>query len=345
MDIIQLKCGHCQQVMAISVAHLGQQVHCPHCQGVVQTPPPSAPSSSVDLTEPGGFPGSPTTDQAPIPRAESAPAPQVDATMAMDSAGAAAPSTPDSSSQADFTQFKPRRRFDSSVFLVIALIFLVPYSLTITVFLGILLWNKATSADPFEYLRDPVPSDKKGGPRRAQPLHTLPIAAHRKTTLGQPVKAGDLLVTPQQVVLTGKGDLKLVLRVRNTSATTAFEPMNDLYVNDKLPTKPYTFLETRSKTADPIYGAYLEYHKDPKATDDPIGYAVLGPREEITIVLETHDKYRPGHVSALAKATDGEYTWRVQLRRGFVKVDNKDVSATTVIGVDFSSKDIEREGK
>ena len=42
METVQLQCGSCMNTMAISSEHLGQQVQCPHCQAVVQTPPASA---------------------------------------------------------------------------------------------------------------------------------------------------------------------------------------------------------------------------------------------------------------------------------------------------------------
>ncbi len=42
MQTVQLKCGSCNNLMAIHVDHLGAQVHCPHCQSVVQTPTRSA---------------------------------------------------------------------------------------------------------------------------------------------------------------------------------------------------------------------------------------------------------------------------------------------------------------
>jgi hypothetical protein len=346
MDIIQLKCGHCQQVMAISVAHLGQQVHCPHCQGVVQTPPPSTPPSP-DATEPGGFAkGPPPVETPQFSRSESAPfSSQTDNTVVMDSAGAS--SAADSSSQTDFTQFKPRPRYDRGVFLLIALIFLVPYAVTITVFLAILLLRGQGESDSLQYIRDPMPAPKNGGPKKVQAAHDSPLVAQRKTTLGQPVKAGDLEVTPKRIVLTKEGDLKIFLRAKNISANTAFEPMHDSYVHQgKSTIPPYTFLETHSKESKEkrIYGFNLAYYKTPDATDEQSGYAVLMPREQVTIVLMSEERYRP-LVAAMAKETNDDYTWRVQLRRGFVKVDNKDVSATTVIGVDFSSKDIERDGK
>ena len=42
METVQLQCGSCMNMMAISAEHLGQQVQCPHCQAIVQTPPASA---------------------------------------------------------------------------------------------------------------------------------------------------------------------------------------------------------------------------------------------------------------------------------------------------------------
>src|SRR5262249_13829988 len=42
METMQLQCGRCGQVMAISLEHLGSQVQCPHCQTVVQTPAASS---------------------------------------------------------------------------------------------------------------------------------------------------------------------------------------------------------------------------------------------------------------------------------------------------------------
>jgi hypothetical protein len=41
---------------------------------------------------------------------------------------------------------------------------------------------------------------------------------------------------------------------------------------------------------------------------------------------------------------DTPLVWRVQVRRGLVNVRGSQVSATAVIGVEFSAKDIEKEG-
>jgi len=332
--------------MAISAAHLGQRVQCPHCNSVVQTPAPAPADPTLPLPTPQNV--SPADEPtfldpnlAPIPT-DRPSSPSQDVTVAMDDAPLQAGDT-------NFAEFKPKPRKDSSVLLIIALIFLVPYAVTMTFFVFFMWARGSAQGDPLEYLRDPMPAQEKGGPRkvqRKQPDHTLPIAERRKTTLGKSVKAGDLLVTPERVVLTAEGDLKLMLRVRNESTSSAFEPMHDSYVNErKHPVKPYTFLESRSLTLDHIYGGYLAYYKNADATGEPESFPVLSPKEEVTIVLQTEDRYRAKYVSVIAGAKNDEFTWRVQVRRGFVRVDNKDVSATTVIGVDFSSKEIVREGK
>src|SRR5579864_1517155 len=47
METVQLQCGNCGKVMAISTEHLGGQVRCPHCLAVVQTPAPQKPAGEM----------------------------------------------------------------------------------------------------------------------------------------------------------------------------------------------------------------------------------------------------------------------------------------------------------
>src|SRR6516165_6383344 len=47
METVQLQCGHCKQLMAIAAEHMGGQVRCPHCKGVLQTPPPTLASDAA----------------------------------------------------------------------------------------------------------------------------------------------------------------------------------------------------------------------------------------------------------------------------------------------------------
>ena len=62
MQTIQIQCGGCGNPMAIALEHLGAQVQCPYCQAVVQTP-----------SSPHGSP--PGLDLAPPPQQISAPPP------------------------------------------------------------------------------------------------------------------------------------------------------------------------------------------------------------------------------------------------------------------------------
>ena len=54
METVNFQCGHCGKLMGVSTAFLGQQVRCPHCQGIVVAPAASAapapPSDPTDST-------------------------------------------------------------------------------------------------------------------------------------------------------------------------------------------------------------------------------------------------------------------------------------------------------
>lgn len=58
METVNFRCGHCNGVLAVSKAHLGQQVRCPHCQQVIlapssagdsPAPPPPAPEPTMQM--------------------------------------------------------------------------------------------------------------------------------------------------------------------------------------------------------------------------------------------------------------------------------------------------------
>src|SRR5207247_4558219 len=52
VEPIQLQCGSCGQMMAISPEHQGAQVQCPHCKAVVQTPAPAPPLGQAPAPAP-----------------------------------------------------------------------------------------------------------------------------------------------------------------------------------------------------------------------------------------------------------------------------------------------------
>jgi phage FluMu protein Com len=353
METVQLQCGHCRKLIAIRVEHMGTQVKCPHCQQVVQTPPPATPPAAA----PADLPPAPNLDihqpESIFAGAESSdsllgdlPGPKVE----LPAAPAPLDSNPNSpSAETDFSQFKKKPSFDKSVIPLLLLIFLVPYALMTTAFIAYLVFfAQGKSTHPFDYLPDPKSGKDKGAPRpvRLQPAPNQPLADYQRTGIGTKIQAGDLEITPQRVVLTAEGDLKLILRAKNVSKNTKFEPVNGYYLR---PTKggnePYAFLESKTGSVANINAVDLGYHKDPKAKDQPRGDALLAPGEEITIALTTDMKFRDKHIPNIAKAASESYTWRVQVRRGFVKVDGTDISATTVIGIDFTNAEIERELK
>ena len=67
----------------------------------------------------------------------------------------------------------------------------------------------------------------------------------------------------------------------------------------------------------------------------------LGPGETMLIVVSSYDKYRK-EVKAAIQSKE-PLLWRVQVRRGFFTVNNKSVSVTAVVGVEFTAKDTEMD--
>ena len=340
METVQLQCGSCKKLMAIGVEHLGGQVRCPHCQAVVQTPAPAKlPASALsdpDATQREGLFADPDPTEAVL---GGSPAPRVQAP-----APVAPPPQDEPEDEAPLPKFKPRPIYDRGLLPIIALIFLVPYAFFATLFILYLLFFSPGRSDPLENLRDPAPNPAKGGPKRVErPKHDQPLVARWHTTLGKPIQAGDLLVTPQRIRLTADADLQLILLARNTSTNSVFEPIHASFVKFNFQdnaNKPYSFIEAKSKTVANVYGMDPAYYRDAQASKELTDLATLKPGQEITMSLTTYQSFREPHVAAIVKSGD-DFTWRIQVRRGFVKVDNKDVSATMVIGVDFSSAEIE----
>src|SRR5438034_7050741 len=52
METVNFPCAHCGKLMAVSTDHLGSQVQCPHCQGIVQAPAAPAPTSRPGVSSP-----------------------------------------------------------------------------------------------------------------------------------------------------------------------------------------------------------------------------------------------------------------------------------------------------
>jgi hypothetical protein len=148
-------------------------------------------------------------------------------------------------------------------------------------------------------------------------------------------------------VLSQQDALVLTLEVRNLSPTVSFAP-NDLFFNRQwqeggpAANKPYTCLEVGPKR---YYGGPCVWK--------PRGGRDHGPREYIE-GSEYRTELAPGQTlrftvctnpdnSALLPSVDrhvGPLCWRVQLRRGLVRVRDKEGTATAVVGVEFHKADI-----
>src|SRR4051812_36397808 len=167
--------------------------------------------------------------------------------------------------------------------MVIALIFLIPYSILITI-LVVLLLMRDRPLDPLERLPDPT---KKGkGPPRQVELD-LPLPAHLVTQLGEAIQVGALLVLPQSVEKSADGDLVLTLKMKNLSSHLAFIPITDDFLryapdNPDL-ALPLTYLKSDAAKAEDdencLFGGYLEWSRGAPGNEIP-GDGELGPNEE-----------------------------------------------------------------
>jgi phage FluMu protein Com len=367
METVQLQCGSCQKLMAISVAHLGGQVQCPHCRAVVQTPAPakapvpsplsppahiveresifSGPEASDDVF--GGGPTLPLVEmpheRAPAPpeipqTIEFTPEPGVDH-FAAPPAPQYAPAAESDGADEHFPTHTPRPIYDKGMAPLIALIFLIPYSIVTTLFIVYLLMQAWNQPHPLDMLPDP--KEGKGSPRKVERIkHDFPLAAHQKVALGGSLRVGDLEVQPQRVELNREGNLVLRLQVKNRSGDMAFAPIHDQFLhvqNDRVGGKPYTFLQ--SDNLKPIYGAFLQVKKGDRELNE--GEQEIAPGQDEVILLTTMDNERTA-VKKFVGST-GRLVWRVQLRRGPVSHQGKLISATTVIGVQFTARDIAKE--
>ena len=367
METVQLQCGHCGKVMAISVEHLGGQVRCPHCLSVVQTPPRQTSASGpapapIEIVPPkiepwevesifsAEAPSEDVFDAGPqkplvempvdVPPPVAAHAPQPSPLFAE---APAAPETPSAESDAAGLAALRRSRpiFDKSYGAFIALVFFVPYSVISTGIIAYLLFLLSRGGAPLEDLPDPAP---KGGAQKVSRVkHDQPLVDQQKVALGGTTRVGGpkggLEVRPTKVIF-HKGDetfLELHLLVKNVTDDQVINPMDPEFLKipeGKNPPMPYTFLDSGSFKR--IYRARLAYQRS--GAEDLSLEAKLKPGEQATLVLTTQPPDK-GTVENIAKSSEN-LTWRVQLRRGLVN----NVSRTAVIGVQFNAKDIEKGG-
>jgi hypothetical protein len=187
--------------------------------------------------------------------------------------------------------------------------------------------------------------------------------------LGESIVMGDLKVTPIRVeqreikyhydnrswdvATSPKPALVLTLECENLSKDVSFAP-NDLSFNRKWKAndrnlypesrKPYTFLEMGKVR---FYGGPCDWNKDVWSGKEPRVFVVgqrhrdlMRPGEKMEILVTT-DPDDPEVLETLEQFPEnGRLLWRVQLRRGLVRINNYEVSATCFIGVRFTKDQI-----
>jgi DNA-directed RNA polymerase subunit RPC12/RpoP len=205
-------------------------------------------------------------------------------------------------------------------------------------------------------------------PDAKRPFRSLPAYLCTSLDPREPLRIGDLQIKPRcvkrervRVVVSGftdkpepcKGDsLVLYLDLKNLSTEYAFAPLDNYFdrcwLSGALP--PFTFLEVGKHR---FHGGpakwyplsdrtnrreWVEGRKDLPDVLQPgeekqFFVCTNGDDVEATESLFGDDAHAPYH---------GSFLWRVRVRRGLVRFENKNYPATAVIGVRFTDKDIQK---
>ncbi len=328
----------------------------------VPDPPPALVNPFADV---GAEPAAPADREQPEQLADDSLT--ADATLWGD--GAPAPADDGEHLAAFNEQAGPRvvAARGSSGWLTVALIVpLISYSILATILIFILYQQKESLKQslphPLEMLPD-LEGDNVGARRvtvyyRTQPDIALP--ANLRVGLGESLRVGDLELTPLRVEqavigLTSPGggantqrhkSLVLHLRMKNVSENVAFKPTDPEFQRawdaTRVSGMPYTFLEMGDRR---FYGGPIRW-----TPDNPTGRRAdvtldganldreLRPGESMQTFVCTHPELKAAdHVAKHA----GKMLWRVQVRRGLVRVKDREVSATAVVGVEFTRDDIQ----
>jgi hypothetical protein len=246
--------------------------------------------------------------------------------------------------------------------------------LLIPLMVSLFSWSvAATVAVVILYFRPPQPSleylpDVEGDFRGAKHEKQGPLSYERldpdtklpdrlKIHLGQSIQLGDLKVSAQKVELSritiqrpdlglepaADDSLVLHLIVQNVSEDVVFcptDPYFDRQWKSSQESKPYTFLQVGNQR---FYGGPLPWRpgRRSEAIKTVVGqaYKTLRPGEQLATVACTDPV---DHVGRSLATYRGRLLYRVQVRRGLVRVGEREVSATAVVGVEFDEAEIEK---
>jgi phage FluMu protein Com len=263
-------------------------------------------------------------------------------------------------------------------FLLLVFCPLLLYSIVISIFAFFIYRNNQQLHELFRERFDKMPDVgddpgvRKGKKvsltdRYKAELATLPLPEYLCTTLGKPLRVGQLQVKPTRVerkrvavvVESSRPEpctndsLVLYLNLKNLSDEYAFAPLDNYFDRywrpgvDMIP--PLTLLEVGNKQR--FYGGPAHWYPRGDANNrrewvkgrrDQADLLQPGEEKEMFVCTDGYDDKaaavlfgeRPG------EEYNGSFLWRVRVRRGLVRVGDKDYPATAVVGVRFSSSDI-----
>jgi hypothetical protein len=241
---------------------------------------------------------------------------------------------------------------------------LISYAILATIAV-LILYFRPPPPDPLEQLLD-IEGDFKGATRQQQGSVSYerirpdrPLPAKLRLGLNQKLRIGDVEVTPLKVELRrlvfhnpgfqperGSDDsLVLHLHYRNASTDVVFCPTDPFFERrwkstQSAATKPYMFLDLGQQR---IYGGPCDWkagmRREVRESIAGQLHLALRPGEEVTTFVCTDPD---DHVSLLLDRYQGRILWRVQVRRGLVRVGDREVPATAVIGVEFDAGAVTR---
>jgi phage FluMu protein Com len=242
---------------------------------------------------------------------------------------------------------------------------LLSYAILATVALILIVAMQALfrPPSPLQYLPDE--GDKPGathvGPkgsvyRQSGKNPLLPLSPDLEVALGRSLTVGGLRVTPTKVELrkvritvlgfrraepTADDCLLLYLDLQNVSTDQAFRPLDPFFDREwhgKFDANmPFTYLEAGGQR---FYGARTFYPPERAGQRQEVIEGqdldqVLGPGEKMSTFVCTGPEVAP-----FLAQYHGPLTFRVRVRRGVVSLGQTETTATAVVGVTFTDKDV-----
>jgi hypothetical protein len=349
----------------------------------VELPEPPRPTPPLQLEPtvfqvPGLSPAAASGGAGPAPGPALPPVTSVSATLPEPPTTDLPSAPPDGNNEVGAIQVKAKVQPQSNILVTSLLIVLIPYSILVTIIALILYFNQQRAVHPLEMLPDLGNPPAKRVGQAAPPVLNLSsyvrykadavLPPHLLTVLGQPIRVGDLEVTPVSVEqkrvwykwrtgmykpeLSEFETLVLNLNLKNVSKDIEFRPMDLAYdylwkeeKNHPVSRLPYTHLElsTGKRYCGPFQwkpGARSQQGSDEYVDGQEEHNRTLQPGEEMKTVLVLDDK---DQVPGALRNYRGKLLWRVQVRRGLVNFKDRDYSVTAVIGVQFEKDEIVRK--